>query len=273
VDASQKLVGLVSVCSLIKGSPDEIMSMFISTDIHKVNVNLDQEDVARIFKKYSLISLPVVDNHERLVGMITADEIFDVVEQEVIEDYSGLQGVDTSDFYASASTTSFSRMRWLLVTAFSSAATSFVISRFEHVISEYVCLSALMPVVAAMGGSYALQVNTVMVRALATHELISLNAGRTIFKEFLIALTNSIFFATTIGFISFIWLQDWVLSMVFFAGIFFNMVWGGLSGSVLPILLDKFGLDPALSSGPLVGMSTDIVGFMCFLSLAAAILL
>lgn len=272
VDNNQNFIGTVSLHRLIQNDLGVIISSIMKKDVISVDVSLDQEDVANLFRKYSLLCIPVVDYANRLIGMITADDILEVVEEETKEDYAGMRTIGESDFYAPVFNTSFSRLRWLIITALSSLVSSFVISRYDYVLSQNVYLSILLNVVAAMGGAYGVQVNTVIIRAIAMKELIKINYFRTILKEGIIAIINGFCFSISLGFISFIWLEDFVVSFVLLSAILFNIIWAGFVGTIFPMILNKINLDPALSSGPLVAMSTDIVGFIVFLSAARLIL-
>lgn len=273
VDNDQTLVGTVSMYKLIKSSNESIISEIMEKNIISIDLSANQETVANLFKKYSLFCMPVVDFGNRLIGMITVDDIFEVVEEEIREDYVGIRGVIDSDFFAPVWTTSLSRMRWLVVTAVSSLLSSVVMSQFDYVISQNVYLPILINVVAGMGGAYGLQVNTVIIRAIAMQELVQANSLRTLVKECFVGLINGMCFAIVISFIVFLWIEDWAVSLILLIAILCNMCWAGIVGTLFPIVLNKLNLDPALSSSPLVGMTTDILGFIVFLSLAAIILL
>lgn len=273
VDSNHKLLGSVSLFKLLKTDPNEKVNNIIRGIKTFVDVNTDQEEVAMLFQKYSLLYCPIVDEKERLVGLITANEILDVIEAEIEEDYEGIVKSDSVDFYSPVLDTGFARMRWLCVTAISSIFSSFLVSKFEFVISANVCLSALMQVICAMGGAYGLQVNTVIVRAISTREFVLINTIPTIIKEFMVALLNSISFAFLIGMICHWWFQNLQVIGIFCVSLILSMIWAGFVGVFIPVVLTKLGRDPALSSGPIVGVAVDMFGLFVFLGISAITLL
>lgn len=273
VDNDQVLVGIVSIYKLIKSNQEHVVTDIMDHNVVSIDLNSDQENAANLFKKYSLLCLPVVDFGHRLIGMISADDIFEVVEEEIKEDYAGMRTIGESDFYAPILNTSFSRLRWLIITAVSSLLSSVAMAQYDYIIAQNVYLPILINVVAAMGGAYGLQVNTVIIRAIAIQELVRANSLRTVVKECSIAFINGAFFAVVISFIVFLWLEDLLVSLILLIAILCNMCWAGLVGTLCPMVLNKLKFDPALSAGPLVGMSTDILGFIVFLSVATLVLL
>lgn len=218
------------------------------------------------------MTAPVVDYKGRLVGMITIDDVLTVMEEEATEDIMKLGGVGESDFHASTLNTTISRLRWLLVTFIDTLLASAVIYQFQGILEKKVALAILMPIVAAMGGNAGMQGVTVMVRALATHEFRTTRIWSIIGKELRVGLINGLVFASLLASIASFWFQDITLGLVLAAAMVFNIVWAALAGTGLPILLYRFGFDPAISSGPLLTTTTDVLGFAVFLGLATLVL-
>lgn len=265
-------LGVVPINKLLKTAHTTNILDITHTDIHKIPVTLDQEEVALVFRQYSLVSSPVVDKNGRIVGMITVDDVVHVIDEEAAEDIMHLAGVSESDFYAPILFTSFSRIQWLLVTLMNTLLASAVIFQFQLTLEKKVALAVLMPIVAAMGGNSGMQVVTVTVRALATRELGTVNMLRTVVKELSVAALNGVIFALILGSVAAIWFQDSALGCVLGSALIFNMLWAGLAGTMLPILIARFGMDPALSAGPLLTTTTDVLGFAVFLGLSTLFL-
>ncbi|MEM8833181.1 MAG: magnesium transporter, partial [Pseudomonadota bacterium] len=242
-------------------------------EVHTIPAEMDQEEVAMIFRREGLNSAPVVDDDNRLIGVITFDDIIDVIDEEAEEDILKLSGVGEDDFYRSILSTSKSRFRWLFVNLLTAIAASVVISFFDATIEEIVALAVLMPIVASMGGNAGTQALTVAVRALATKELSATNTLRVIGKETIVGFLNGTGFAIIMGVIAALWFGNDMLGIVIAAAMIINLIVAGLSGAAIPIFLNKIGSDPALSSTVLLTTITDVVGFFGFLGLASIFLL
>ena len=233
---------------------------------------MDQEEVTYLFRREGLNSAPVVDSDNRLIGLITVDDIIDVIDEEAEEDIMKLAGVEGGDLYRAILSTTGSRFRWLFVNLMTAIAASIVISMFDATIQEVVALAILMPIVASMGGNAGTQALTVAVRALATKELSNTNMFRVIGKETVVGTLNGIGFAIIMGVIAALWFGSTTLGFVIAGAMVINLIIAGLSGAGIPILLSKMGSDPALSSTVLLTTITDIVGFFGFLGLASIFL-
>lgn len=238
-----------------------------------IEPDTDQEDVAYLFGKYDLISAPVIDADGRLTGMITVDDMVEVIHEENTEDLLALAGV--SD--AGLTDTSFSivkaRAPWLLVNLLTAIGASMVISVFKENITKLVALAVLMPIVASLGGNTGTQALAVAIRALATRDLTAANTWRTVRREALAALMNGGIFAVLLAGITFIWFKNAELSLVIGVALIFNLFCAGLAGILVPLGLKKVGADPAVASSVFVTTVTDVVGFFAFLSLASLFLL
>jgi magnesium transporter len=274
VDPAHRPVGAVPLSRAMRTKRPVPLTEIMDTELRTVPVDMDREEVAYMFRQYGLASAPVVDEHGRLVGVITVDDVVHVIEEETEEDLMGLSGVGESDFHASAWVTAWRRLRWLVVTLINTLIAATVISQFDATIEEIVALSVLMPIVAAMGGNAGMQVVTVTVRALAMRDLTpGINMWRVIFKELAVAALNSAVFALIMGGVAAVWFANVPLGLVLGTAMIFNMMWAGLAGTLIPLTLNRLGMDPAISAGPFLTTTTDVLGFFSFLGLATLVLL
>ncbi|MFD1703985.1 magnesium transporter [Methylopila henanensis] len=270
VDPAHKLLGSVPLDRLLRTRRSTLMQDILEEDPRTVRATDDQEAAARMFERYNLVSAAVVDDADRLVGVLMVDDILDVIEQEADEDLRALGGV-TGDEEISDSVlyTAKSRIPWLLVnlcTAFFSAS---VIGLFEAPIEQMVALAVLMPIVASMGGNAGTQTMTVAVRAIATRDLGGHNARRLIGRETLVGLANGAALAALVGLAAGTWFANPQLGVIIGAAMVVNFVCAGLFGILIPLGLDKLKADPAVASGVFVTTITDVVGFFAFLGLAS----
>ena len=238
-----------------------------------IEPDTDQEDVAYVFGKYDLISAPVIDSDGRLTGMITVDDMVEVINEENTEDLLALAGVSDAGLTDTSFTIVKARAPWLFVNLLTAIGASIVISLFKDEISKLVALAVLMPIVASLGGNTGTQALAVAIRALATRDLTATNAWRVIKREAAAALINGFIFAGLLAGITFIWFQNAELSMVIAAALIFNLFCAGLAGILVPLGLKKAGADPAVASSVFVTTVTDVVGFFAFLGLASVFLL
>ena len=233
----------------------------------------DESDVAYAFNQYHLISAPVVDEEDRLIGVITIDDAMVVLDEEHEEDILRLAGVGEGSLSDRVIETTKQRLPWLAVNLVTAIAASLVIAQFEMAIAQIVALAVLMPIVASMGGNAGTQSLTVAVRAIATKDLTGANVWRVIRREVLVGLVNGLIFAVVMGVVGVIWFGSAALGYVIAVAMVINLVVAGLAGTVIPVALERVGIDPALASGAFVTTVTDVVGFFAFLGLAAAVLL
>ena len=245
----------------------------MDTNLTVITPETDQEDVAYLFSKYDLISAPVVDKNGRLSGMITIDDMVDVIHDENTEDMLALAGVSDAGLVDTVDDTVKARAPWLFVNLLTAILASSVIALFQSEISQLVALAVLMPIVASMGGNAGTQTLTVATRALATRDLTDANTVRVIKREVLAAILNGLIFAVVLGMITWVWFRDIKLALVIAAALVFNLLCAGLAGILIPLGLKKFGADPAVASSVFVTTVTDVVGFFAFLGLATVFLL
>jgi len=273
IDPAGHLTGTVPLSRIMRTRRPAIVANIMYTDPPVIPVDRDQEDVAYDFKRYNLLSAGVVDNDQRIVGVITIDDIIDVVEEEAAEDIQRLGGVGDETVFDTLWSTIKGRFVWLLVNLGTAVLASLAIGMFDAEIDKMVALAILMPIVASMGGNAGTQTMTVAVRALATRDLGPLNAMRVITRETVVGLMNGVLFAGVTGAVAYVWFGDLMLGAVIGAAMVVNLMVAGLAGILVPLGLDRLKLDPAISSTVFVTTVTDVVGFVAFLGLAAIWLL
>lgn len=270
VDGDYKLLGAVALDVLLRTRRPTHVSELMDAGRRRVPVTADQEEVARLFERYNLIALPVVDEADRLAGVITVDDVVDVIEEEAEKDIKALGGV-TGDEELSDSVWTIARGRfnWLLVNLATAFLASSVLGLFEGELQKMVALAVLAPIVASQGGNAATQTMTVAVRALATRELHDGNAMRIVLRELLVGLVNGLAFAVITGVAAAMWFRTADLGIVIGLAMVCNLAAAALGGILVPLVVDRFRLDPAVSSGVFVTTITDVVGFFSFLGIAS----
>jgi magnesium transporter len=270
VDPTFRLLGVVQLNRLLRAKrPTPLIELMDETG-QVVHATEDQEEVARKFERYDLVSAAVVDDAERLVGVLTIDDMLDVITEETDEDIRRLVGLGDEELTASVFRSSRSRLPWLMINSVTAFLAAAVIGLFGGSIEQMVALAVLMPIVATLGGSTGVQAMTVTVRALATRDLGRGNARRIILREMLVGLVNGIALAVLVGAAAGFWFSNVDLGVVIGLALVINMLVAGIAGVMVPITLNRLNLDPAVSSGVFVSTVTDVVGFFAFLGLAAA---
>lgn len=273
ITPTYRVVGEVPLNRLIRSVRAVKLEDLTLDETHPIPAATDQEHVAEMFRRENLTSAPVIDEEERLIGVITIDDVVDVIDEEAQEDILKLGGVEKGDLYRAVMATTTSRFRWLFLNLLTAILASAVIALFDATIQQVVALAILMPIVASMGGNAGTQALTVAVRALATRELSKTNAFRIIGKETIVGTLNGAAFAVIMGFIAALWFGSSVLGMVIAGAMIINLIFAGLFGAGIPIVLHHMGSDPAISSTVLLTTITDVVGFFTFLGLAAIFLI
>jgi len=268
IDPTFKLVGAVALDKILRTKRLVRIEEVMDETRYRIDAEMDQEEAAQLFEQYDLLSAAVVDENERLVGVLTIDDVVDVIHEEAEEDIKRLGGVGDEELSDSILSTVRSRFSWLLINLGTAILASAVISLFDATIEQMVALAVLMPIVASMGGNAGTQTMTVTVRALATRDLDIYNAGRIIRREAAVGLINGVLFAIIIGVVAGFWFSSNGLGGIIAAAMVVNMLAAALAGILLPLLLDKVGADPAIASAVFVTTVTDVVGFFAFLGLA-----
>jgi magnesium transporter len=268
IDPMFRLLGAIDLDRILRTRRDVKIDEITHETRHAIPATMDQEEAAQIFEQYDLLSAAVVDENDRLVGVLTIENIVDVIQEEAEEDILRLGGVGDEELSDSVLSTSRSRTPWLVINLFTAFLSASVIGLFDGTIQQMVALAVLMPIVASMGGNAGTQTMTVTVRALATRDMDIYNAGRIIRREASVGLINGVIFAIMIGIIAGLWFANVNIGGIIAAAMIINMLAAALGGILIPLLLHRFGADPAIASAVFVTTVTDVVGFSSFLGLA-----
>jgi magnesium transporter len=269
VDNDFKPIGTVPSSRVLRTSRDlKMKSIMIEMPV-MISANMDKEEVGHTFENYNLVSAGVVNKNNKLVGMITADDVVTVVQEEAEEDVLRLAGVGDEEITDSVMVKTKRRFNWLLLNLFTALLATWVISNFGASIEQMVALAFLMPIVASMGGNAGMQTLAVTIRAIATKELSESNFNRVVVKEFLIGILNGVIFAIITAIIVQLWFKDLNLSLLIGVSMILNMIVAGLFGILVPVSLKKLNIDPALASSVFVTTITDVIGFLSFLGLGS----
>jgi magnesium transporter len=268
-DPAGRIVGHVSLNRLLRTQRREKLQAIMGEAEHVARATDDQHEVAELFKRYNLVSIPVVDDGLRLVGVLTFDDIVDVIDEEADAEIRALGGVNPDEELSdSVYETARARFSWLFVNLLTAILASGVIDLFKGSLEKMVALAVLMPIVASQGGNAGTQTMTIAVRALATRAIGAGAAPRFVVREVLVGLMNGLAFAVVMGAIAAFWFTNVQLGVVMGIAIIVNLVAAGLAGVLIPLTLERVGVDPAVASGPFVTTVTDIVGFFAFLGVA-----
>jgi len=273
VDDFERLAGLVSLKDLLLESPERKISEIMNTEVISAKTNTDQEEVARLVKKYNLVSIPVVDERYRLVGRITHDDIIDVLEEEVDEDISMMAGVINQEI-AEESYLKISRARlpWLIVGLFGGILAAVVINQFESSLERVLALAFFFPVIMAMGGNTGTQAATVAVRGMATGDISLVNIGKRLWVEMKVALVNGIICGILLGLIVGFWISDYRMGSVVAISLIIIVLNSGFIGAAVPLVLKRLNIDPAIATGPFVTTLNDILSLLIYLGLVTIFL-
>lgn len=273
VDAAMRPIGAVRVSSLLRSRRETPLKAIMRAPLILIRPEMDQEEVAQTFQKYHMASAPVVDEAGRLTGMVTVDDIVDVITEESEEDLLRLAGVSEAAQTDTVLRSVRARAPWLLVNLVTAVFASAVIGAFEGSIDRLVALAILMPIVASMGGNAGTQALAVAVRAIAARDLTESNAGRYVAREVLTAVSNGLIFAVVLAAVVLLWFQNVLLAVAIALAVVITFACAGLAGILVPLTLRRLGADPAVSSSVFVTFVTDVIGFLAFLGLATVILL
>ena len=273
IDPTYTPIGVVHLAEMLRAQRVRPMEELQHDDFYIIQAETDREEVALLFERYNLVTAPVVDDDQRLIGVITADDVFEVIAEEAGEDILRLGGVGDEAVTDTVLDTARGRASWLFLNLLTAIAASLVIGLFDASIEKMVALAVLMPIVASMGGNAGTQTLTITVRALATQELLPVNAARLVYREFGVGLLNGMVFAIITGIIGGVWFGDNLLGVVLAAAMIVNLVVAALAGILIPIGLNRINIDPALASSVFVTTVTDVIGFFAFLGFATIFLL
>jgi len=269
IDSEFKPLGTVPSSKVLRTSRETKMIDIMLKSQVTIPVEMDREEVGRLFENYNLNSAAVIDKNEKLVGMITSDDILTVLKEEAEEDTLRLAGVGDEEITDGVFKKTQRRFNWLLLNLFTAFLATWVISKFGATIEQMVALAFLMPIVASMGGNAGMQTLAVTIRGIATNDLTESNFLKIVLKEFNIGVLNGIIFAIISALIVQLWFKDYVLSVIISVSMILNMIVAGLFGILIPVTLKKFNIDPAIASSVFVTTITDVIGFLSFLGIGA----
>ena len=273
VDPAHRLLGVISLSRLLSAKRPVRLNNLMEANPRSVNVETDQEEVSLLFQQYGLVNMPVIDKVGRLLGVIIVDDIVDVINEEAEEDLQGLTGVSNLSITASFVETIKGRFSWLILNMFTAILASTVIGLFQEEIEKLVALAVLMPIVASMGGNAGTQTVTVAVRALATRQLNYTNLQKFVLKETWLGLVNGFLFALLSVLLAYLWFGDKQIALIMGLAMIANLLFVGILGTLIPLTLEKFNIDPAISSSVFLTTATDVIGFFTFLGLSALVIL
>jgi len=273
VDRRERYLGILRLRRLVTGRPELSVSEAMESDFQPIPASVADEEVARRFSDQDLISAPVVDDEGRLVGRITVDDVVDVIREESEQTLMNLAGMDEDeDMFAPVLVSSRRRALWLGINLVTALLASWVIGLFEDTIQRVVALAVLMPIVASMGGIAGSQTLTLAIRGIALGQLSQQNARWLVLKELAVGAINGVLWAVVVGGVAWLWFASTTIGLLIATALIINLVCAALSGALLPLSLERLGIDPALAGSVLLTTVTDVVGFMAFLGLATLFL-
>jgi magnesium transporter len=273
LDRNGRLIGVVNLRALILAEPAQTIEEIMIRDVISIRVDMDQEEVAQLFSRYDLLALPVVDAESRLVGIITVDDVVDVIEEEATEDIYHLAQVSAdAEVFAPITRSIRARLPWLYVNMFTAFLASLVVAFFEDTIAAVAVLAVFMPIVAGQGGNAGNQTMTIMVRSLALGEIDVSEAWRALRHEFFIGLLNGIALGSCVGLVAWLWQGKPMLGFIIALAMMGNLVVAAIAGVLVPTTLKRLNVDPALASSIFVTTATDVMGFALFLGLATLLI-
>jgi len=274
VDRDDKLLGALPLSYLLTRDPELKVAEIYKAETKSINVNTDEHEIAHLFEKRDLLSAPVVDDNQKLLGRITIDDVVDVIRDEAEHSILSRAGLDEEDdMFSPVFRSTRRRSVWLGVNLFTALLASWVIGLFSATIEQMVALAVLMPIVASMGGIAGSQTLTLMIRGIAIGQVGKANAFRLMKKELFVGVLNGILWAIVIGTLAVLWFKNLHLGIVLACAILFNLIVAAIAGATIPLMLQRYGADPALAGGVVLTTVTDVVGFFAFLGLAAMFLL
>jgi magnesium transporter len=269
VNRNDQLLGVLPLRELLVADPTATVREMMQTDVDAIPADMDATEVTQLFERQGWVSAPVVDDGGKLLGRITIDDVVDVIREEADHSLMSMAGLDEDeDTFAPVFKTTPRRAVWLginLVTAFIAAS---VINLFQDTIDKVVALAVLMPIVASMGGIAGTQTLTVMVRGIALGQIGTSNQSWLINREFLVALLNGILWSLVVAVAASLWFSDWLIGAIIAAAMIINLITAGVAGAVVPLVMKRYSIDPALAGSVVLTTVTDVVGFMSFLGLA-----
>lgn len=274
VNRDGRYLGVLYLADVLTHDPDDSVAEVMSLDAQPISANLDARDVANRFEQLDLLSAPVIDDDGRVLGRITVDDVMDVIREEAEHQFMGQAGLsETEDMFAPVLLSARRRALWLGVNLLTAFLASWVIGQFEATIQQIVALAVLMPVVASMGGIAGTQTLTLAIRGIALGQLSAKNMRWLLAKEMAVSVINSAIWAVVVAAVALLWFGSVDIALIIGVAITINLLAATFSGALLPLLLQRLGIDPALAGGVILTTVTDVVGFLAFLGLATLFLL
>jgi magnesium transporter len=274
VDREGHYLGELPLSALLVRDPSMHVSEVMKSDALSISPEMPQSELAVLFREYDLVSVPVVDKDNKLIGRVTLDDMMDVMHEKADHQILGAVGLDEDeDLFSPILPSAKRRLFWLGINLATAFLAAWVIGLFEETLQKVVALAVLMPIVASMGGIAGTQTLTLIIRGLAIGKISSANSRWLAYKEISISLISGITWAIVVGFISYLWFNNIRISLVLGAAMIINLVVAALSGYGIPLLMKRVGIDPALAGGVVLTTATDVIGFMSFLGLATIFLL
>jgi magnesium transporter len=273
IDANHRPLGYISLSELLKHDEEEKVSHFMQKDVFCFSIDTPRKEVAFYFRHYGLASTPVVDKKGSIRGNITLDHMVDLIDQEAEKSFLGLAGAPDADIHTSLLKTSTNRFKWVVITAFSSILSSYIISLFDKSIEQIVALAVLMSIVVAISGSVSLQVASVTIRALSNGEFRLVRIWQNLWREIQVGFLNGLLISTLLISMVLIWYHDLSLALVFGASVLINVIYGSIAGLSIPVVLFKLKYDPAISGPPFLIPACDMMGYGSFLYIATVYLI
>ncbi len=274
VNRDDHYLGILRLSQLVSRDPDETVAEAMSLNMTPISADMSTSDVARRFEAHDMLSAPVVDEDGRLLGRITVDDVIDVIREEGEHQFMGHAGLsEEEDMFAPVLSSTRRRALWLGINLATAFLASWVIGQFEETLSQMVALAVLMPIVASMGGIAGSQTLTLAIRGIALGQLSSKNARALLMKELAVGSLNSLIWAVVVAIVAGVWFDSSAIAILIAAAISINLIFAAVTGTLLPLLLERVGIDPALAGSVLLTTVTDVVGFLAFLGLASVFLL
>ena len=274
VSRNDIFLGILPLGKLLTSSPTTRVKEVMDTDVQAIHVNLTDSDVAQLFQRHDLVSAPVIDDKNHLLGRITIDDVVDVIVEDADHSLLAMAGLsDTEDTFSSIGRTAPRRAAWLGVNLITAILASTAISLFSETLDKVVTLAILMPIVASMGGVAGSQTLTVVIRGMALGQIERGNLSWLLSKEFTVGALNGLLYALVVGAVVSLWFGDWIMALIIGLAMAINLIAAAVTGTLLPVLLRSLNIDPALAGTVILTTVTDIVGFVSFLGLAAVFLI
>ncbi len=273
VDGEGRLLGILELWRLAISYEQEMVAPLIERDHHSVPVDMDQEEVASFARRYDLVEIPVVDADNKLVGRITIDDVLDVIEEEATEDISRMAGTGEDDFHEeSVLRITWLRFPWLLIGLAGGIGSALLMSRFAMQLEKVIALAFFVPVIMAMGGSVGIQCSAVVVRSLALGELEAYRMGKRLAREIMVATLNGLLIAAILTVVALLWRGDPMLGLVIGLAMFLSILLAATTGTVVPMILKRYGFDPALATGPFITTTNDVLNLLIYFTVASLLL-